>query len=146
MNGIWIKDIEKYRYHQLANPPHIDWRYKTSLQYFWANLFIFLGTLFITCLVEQKSMHVHKQSNLTCTTTSYFLVSFFLGFSFLYVKSSDQDDLSLTLMHTTTLTTQYFPQATHAQFLTLPCLDFNIGFVYTILSSCGSIYYSILLS
>ena len=137
--------IEKQKYHQLAYPPNIDLRYKTNLCS-WGKSFYFLGTLFITCLVEEKSMHVHKQSNLTCTTTSYFLVSFFLGFSFLYVKSSDQDDLSLTLMHTTTLTTQYFPQATHAQFLTLPCLDLNIGFIYKILSSCGSIYYSILLS
>ena len=146
MNGIWIKDIEMIIIINLQILRILIYATKQIYDILGANLFIFLGTLFITCLVEQKSMHVHKQSNLTCTTTSYFLVSFFLGFSFLYVKSSDQDDLSLTLMHTTTLTTQYFPQATHAQFLTLPCLDFNIGFVYTILSSCGSIYYSTLLS
>ena len=125
MNGIWMSIV--YLRILLIQISVIKLIYALEV-----NLFIFLGTLFITCLVEQKSMHVHKQSNLTCTTTSYFLVSFFLGFSFLYVKSSDQDDLSLTLMHTTTLTTQYFPQATHAQFLTLPCLDLNIGFVYTI--------------
>ena len=125
MNGIWMSIV--YLRILLIQISVIKLIYALEV-----NLFIFPGTLFITCLVEQKSMHVHKQSNLTCTTTSYFLVSFFLGFSFLYVKSSDQDDLSLTLMHTTTLTTQYFPQATHAQFLTLPCLDLNIGFVYTI--------------